>query len=121
MHNEHRKVSSVQNADISSTILYRNLAGHVLGKDPSEIDTINDLCVEMNHKYPWSYICRALGGIDTALWDLYGKIKQKPVCELLGGNCRPVPVYGSSMSRSITPAEEVQRFLLLRDEIGIQA
>jgi L-alanine-DL-glutamate epimerase-like enolase superfamily enzyme len=72
-------------------------------------------------KFPWSYVCRALSGIDTAIWDLYGKIKGKPVCELLGGKTAPFPVYGSSMRRDITPEEEASRLVRLRDTVGFKA
>ena len=102
-------------------ILHRNLAQKVLGKDPSNIDQITDQCIEENLKYPWSYVSRALGGIDTAIWDLYGQITGKPVCELLGGSVKPVRIYGSSMSRAIKPDAEVERMLRLRDEKGITA
>jgi L-alanine-DL-glutamate epimerase-like enolase superfamily enzyme len=64
---------------------------------------------------------RALGGIETAIRDLYGKIRRQPVCELLGGEVKPVRIYGSSMSRTIKPEEEVERFTRLRDEKGITA
>jgi L-alanine-DL-glutamate epimerase-like enolase superfamily enzyme len=111
---------STYNSDISSLILHRDIANRVLGKDPADIDEIVDTCIESNLKYPWSYICRALGGVDTAIWDLYGKIKQKPVCELLGGESKPFPVYGSSMSRSIKPEDELNRFLKMQDEKGIK-
>ncbi|MGW8316397.1 MAG: mandelate racemase/muconate lactonizing enzyme family protein [Bacteroidales bacterium] len=112
---------STYNSDIASTILHRNLAGLVLNQDPSRIDAIVDRCIERNLKYPWSYVNRALGGIDTALWDLYGRIAGKPVCELLGGASTPVRIYGSSMSRTTTPEQEVERMIRLRDEKGITA
>ena len=41
------------------------------------------------------------------------------MCELLGGEAKPFPVYGSSMSRTIKPDDENVRFLKLRDEQGI--
>ena len=112
---------STYNSDISADILHRNLAGRVLGMDPADIDGICDSCIEGNLKYPWSYVNRALGGIDTALWDLYGKMLDKPVFELLGGEAKPVRIYGSSMSRTITPGEELDRMMRLRDEKGITA
>jgi L-alanine-DL-glutamate epimerase-like enolase superfamily enzyme len=111
---------STYNSDISTLVLHRDIANRILGKDPANIDEIVDHCIESNLKYPWSYICRALGGVDTAIWDLYGKIKQKPVCELLGGETRSFPVYGSSMSRSIKPEDETERFLKAREEKGIK-
>lgn len=112
---------STYNSDIAAMVLHRNLAHLVLGRDPADIDDMVDRCIEANLKYPWSYVNRALGGIDTALWDLYGQIKEKPVCTLLGGTVKPVRIYGSSMSRSIQPEEELARMTRLRDEKGISA
>jgi L-alanine-DL-glutamate epimerase-like enolase superfamily enzyme len=62
-----------------------------------------------------------LSGVDTALWDLYGKIMGKPVCALLGGKTDPFPVYGSSMRRDIPPDDEAARLVKLRDERGFTA
>jgi len=50
-----------------------------------------------------SYRCRALAGLDTALWDLRGRLEGKPVVELLGGQPRTA-TYASSMRRDITPS-----------------
>jgi L-alanine-DL-glutamate epimerase-like enolase superfamily enzyme len=112
---------STYDADISAQVLHRKIASLVLGSDPADIDELADRCVESNLKFPWSYVLRALGGVETAIWDLYGKIRQQPVCELLGGEVKPVPVYGSSMSRSITAEDEIERFARLRDEKGIKS
>ena len=43
--------------------------------------------IDAQLKFPWSFLCRALAGVDTALWDLYGQITGKPVAVLLGGRC----------------------------------
>ncbi|MCW3094490.1 MAG: Mandelate racemase/muconate lactonizing enzyme C-terminal domain protein [Chthonomonadaceae bacterium] len=107
--------------DITAAVLHRQVARHVLGSDPSRIDALVDRCIDANMKFPWSYICRALAGIDTALWDLYGKIKNLPVCALLGGRTDPFPVYGSSMRRDISPEAEGARLARLRDEYGFTA
>jgi L-alanine-DL-glutamate epimerase-like enolase superfamily enzyme len=107
--------------DISATVLHRQVSGHVLGRDPSQIDALVDSVIDGNMKFPWSYVCRALAGIDTAIWDLYGKIKSKPVYALLGGKTNPFPVYGSSMRRDISPKDEADRLLRLRDERGYKA
>jgi L-alanine-DL-glutamate epimerase-like enolase superfamily enzyme len=106
--------------EISVMTLHRKIAPLVLGKDPADIDAIVDHCIDANHKFPWSFICRALGGVDTAIWDLYGRIKQKPVAELLGGKVRPLPAYGSSMSRTISPEDEAARLVKLRDTQGFR-
>jgi L-alanine-DL-glutamate epimerase-like enolase superfamily enzyme len=108
-------------ADISATVLHRMVAPQALGQDPAALDAIADRCIEANYKFPWSFVCRALAGLDTALWDLHGKTAGKSVCELLGGRPRPLPVYGSSMRRDIKPAEEAARLVRLRDELGYRA
>src|SRR4030042_1492596 len=109
------------NADISATVLHRQIAGYVLGKDPADIDAIADECIEENYKFPWSYVCRALAGVDTAIWDLHGKCEEKSVCEFLGGKHRSIIAYGSSMRRDIKPADEAERLVHLRDSKGFRA
>ena len=97
------------NADIAATVLHRQVAPYVLGKDASDLDALVDGVQEATYKFPGSYVCRALTGVDTAIWDLWGKLEGKSVCELLGGEPRPFPVYGSSMRRDITPQDEALR------------
>mgnify|MGYP001821609931 CR=1 FL=1 len=112
---------STYDADISATVLHRKVAGHFLGRDPADLSDIVDRCIEANYKYPWSYVCRALTGAETAVWDLLGKRAGKPVCVLIGGAPKSIPAYGSSMSREITPEEEAKRLVRLRDETGYRA
>jgi L-alanine-DL-glutamate epimerase-like enolase superfamily enzyme len=109
------------NADISAAVLHRQVAPHALGQDPLNIGVLADRILEIEFKFPGSYLRRALAGLDTALWDIRGKREGKSVCELLGGQPRPLPVYASSMRRDITPAEEAERFLRLRDAHGYTA
>jgi len=109
------------NADISATVLHRQIARHALGKDPADIDAIADECIEENYKFPWSYVCRALAGLDTAIWDLHGRREKRSVCELLGGKPRSIVAYGSSMRRDIKPADEAERLVRLRDTKGFRA
>ncbi|MBN1125224.1 MAG: mandelate racemase/muconate lactonizing enzyme family protein [Sedimentisphaerales bacterium] len=109
------------NADISAIVLHRNVAPLVIGKDPYDFGGISDLVRDRNLKYPWSYVCRALSGLDTALWDLRGKQENKSICELLGGTPGAIPVYGSSMSRKITAEEEARRMVALRESHGFRA
>ena len=59
--------------------------------------------LEAEHKYPGSYVCRALAGVDTALWDLRGRRAGVPVCELAGGARPSLDAYASSMRRDISP------------------
>jgi len=108
-------------ADITATVLHRKLARLALGADLGQFEEIADRCIEANYKFPWSFVCRALAGIDTAIWDLLGKRAGKSVCTLLGGAARPLAVYGSSMRRDIAPADEAARLKKLRDWLGFKA
>ena len=115
---------STYHSDISCTILHRQVAPWVLGRDVSDLTQLGDLfdhVFEKEHKFPGSYMCRAVCGVETALWDLHGKLEEKSVCELLGGTPRPLRVYASSMKRDISPQDEAERFARLRDEHGYDA
>jgi L-alanine-DL-glutamate epimerase-like enolase superfamily enzyme len=112
---------STYNADISCEVFHRQVARHALGTDALNFaDTLN-LIGEREHKYPGSYLRRAMTGLDTALLDLRGKLEGKPVASLLGGSPGKIRAYASSMKRDITPADEAARFLKLRDEFGFDA
>ncbi len=109
------------NADISAQVLHRQVAPFALGADPLAPSVLADRIIEGTYKFPGSYVCRALTGLDTALWDLRGKLEGKSVCELLGGQPRLFPVYGSSMRRDITPEDEAKRLTRLMREKGFRA
>ena len=109
------------NADISATVLHRQVAPNFLRRNADDLDVLVDQCIEANYKFPWSYVCRALAGVDTAIWDLRGKREGKSVSEFLGGKLRAIPAYGSSMRRDIKPAEEAERLARLRDAKGFRA
>lgn len=112
---------STYNADISCEIFHRQVAPHALGKDALDFSDTLLLINEREHKYPGSYLRRATAGLDTALWDLRGKVEGKPVVSLLGGKPGKLRTYASSMKRDITPENEARRFLRLRDELGFDA
>lgn len=112
---------STYNSDISSLVLHRQVAPYALGWDAFDLNGLVDIIPEKEHKFPGAYLRRAIGGVDTALWDLYGKREGKTVCELLGGTLRPLRVYASSMRRDITPEDEVERLKKLQDECGYDA
>ncbi len=109
------------NANLSALVLHQQVARHFLGADPSDIAGLTERAIEREYKFPWSFVCRAAGGIETALWDLRGRLEGKSVCELLGGTPRPIAAYGSSMRRDIQPDDEAERLARLRDERGYGA
>ncbi len=112
---------STYNADITAQVVHRQIAPWALGADALDIDRLVDIIPEREHKFPGSYLYRALGGLDTALWDLRGKLEGKSVCALLGGQPRPLRAYASSMKRDITPEAEAARFVDLRERFGFDA
>lgn len=112
---------STYHSDITCEVLHRQVAPWMLGQDTSDLDDLLDLVTEREHKFPGSYLRRAMGGVDTAIWDMRGKQAGQPVAALLGGSAGTIRAYASSMKRDITPADEAARLKRLRDEQGFDA
>ena len=113
--------TSTYNADITATVFHRQVAPWALGADAFDIDGLIERIQEREHKYPGSYRCRALAGLDTALWDLKGRLAGQPVVALLGGQSGKLRAYASSMKRDISPRDEADRLVRLRDTLGFTA
>ena len=92
-------------ATITSKIFHQQIAPHVIGKEFNNFTDLENLILEREHKFPGSYVLRALAGLDTALWDWLGRKEELPVTELIGGNIGKVPVYASSMKFSEVSAD----------------
>ena len=112
---------STYHADITAQIFHKQVAPWVLDKPWEDFNDIANLVLEKEHKFPGSYVLRAIAGLDTSLWDLKGKLENKPVTELIGGNTGSLKVYGSSMKRDISAIDEANRFKKLFQEKGIDA
>lgn len=108
-------------ADITAQVVHRQVAPYALGQDAFDIAHLMQIIPEREHKFPGSYLRRAMGGLDTALYDLRGKLEGKPVCELLGGTPGKIRAYASSMKRDITPQAEAKRLKKLQDQFGFDA
>ena len=112
---------STYNADIGSLVLHRQVAPWALGSPVDSLEEVLQTISEREYKFPGSYLCRAMAGLDTAVWDLRGKLAGKSVCALLGGTPGPLLVYASSMKRDISAADEARRFMALRERHGFEA
>jgi L-alanine-DL-glutamate epimerase-like enolase superfamily enzyme len=112
---------STYHADITCTVLHRQVAPWVLGRDATDLDDLMDWVTEREHKFPGSYLRRAMGGVDTAIWDMRGKRAGLPVTALIGGAPGRVRAYASSMRRDITPEDEAERLKRLAGEEGYTA
>ena len=110
--------TSTYNSEITAQVVHLQVAPHVLGMSGIDIPEVNRKVLEREHKFPGTYLYRALCGIDTALWDIKAKRAKQSVCQLIGGSPSSIPVYASSMQREITPEAEAQRFLKLKEENG---
>ena len=110
--------TSTYNSEITAQVVHLQVAPHVLGMSGIDIPEVNRKVLEREHKFPGTYLYRALCGIDTALWDIKAKRAKQSVCQLIGGSPSSIPVYASSMQREITPEAEAQRLLKLKEENG---
>ena len=112
---------STYNCDITATVFHRQIAPWALGRSVMDLDSLLREIPEREHKFSCSYLYRALSGLDTAIWDLRGRLEEKPVTVLLGGTPGRLRAYASSMRRDITPEDEAERLLRLRDAHGFDA
>ena len=74
------------NADITAEVLHRQVAPHALGMDPLDIGgRRRPACSTPSTSSPARTCAGRWPGVDTALWDLRGRLEGKGVSELLGG------------------------------------
>jgi L-alanine-DL-glutamate epimerase-like enolase superfamily enzyme len=112
--------------------------GHLLmGEDPVVPERLwTKLYNSMLHgnRRGWAVIC--IGAADVALWDIYGKMVNQPVFQLLGGSERsPHQIHSEAQRREVVPyctivsrdwdragvlAQQVERAVKLR-ELGFRA
>lgn len=107
-------------ADISQLVLHRQVAPLAIGKDETDF-TLSDSLINELHKFTGTYVCRAVAGIDTAMWDLKGKKAGKSVSALLGSQRSHVEMYYSSMVRDCPIEWEAERIARLKKERGYNA
>ncbi|GAB3611684.1 mandelate racemase/muconate lactonizing enzyme family protein [Humibacter ginsengisoli] len=109
-------------AETTVHVLHDLVAPFFLGRDVWDAEALVDEYLRATYKFPSSFLLRAVGGIETALWDIMARAAGEPVWRLLGGAARTsVPVYASSMIRTISPDEEAERIAALADEYGFRA
>ncbi len=81
----------------------------LVGQDPLAIEFLFHRMTSMMH--PHLPHIPSVGGIDIALWDLAGKILDRPVYQLLGGPFRKaIPMYSHGRVRDINDRGEWQAF-----------
>ena len=82
----------------------RALKELLVGCDPLDPDLWQRMYEGTDYVGRRGLVMHAIGGVDLALWDLRGKIKEKPVHALLGGAHRDrLPAYGTIYPIEHTP------------------
>jgi len=98
------------------------LAGLVIGRDPFDIEALVERMFISTYKMAGQGMAMAVSGIEIALWDIMGNACGQPIYKLLGGAYRKqIPMYASSMSREIGPADEAKRLAGLVEKHGFKA
>ena len=68
------------------------------GEDPTDLERLWEMMYGLTRWYGRKGAAMsALGGVDTALWDLRGKALGRPVWRLLGGSEATCPAYASGL------------------------
>jgi len=70
------------------TTLEQHLAPLLVGRDPQMVEDIWQEIFRGTYWRGGPVLMTALSAIDTALWDIKGKIAGQPLYQLLGGRCR---------------------------------
>lgn len=84
----------------------------VIGQDVFNIERIEENVMRKNYKISGQLLAMAYSGIEIALWDAKARFLKQPLYNLLGGKYRSeIPLYGSSMSRDLSPEEEASKLV----------
>jgi L-alanine-DL-glutamate epimerase-like enolase superfamily enzyme len=77
--------------------LHETVAPKIIGRDPLQIEAINATLSAYYLGWRSSGAeTRGNSAIDIALWDIFGKVHGKPVCDMLGGRSRDtIRVYNT--------------------------
>src|SRR3954451_6423570 len=81
-------------------IVEKHLARFLEGRDPAEYEKIWDQMYFATQYYGRKgLVVNAISGVDLALWDLIGKLREEPVHHLLGGAVRDELVFYATGAR----------------------
>ena len=70
--------------------IHDTLAGRLLGRNPLHIEAIHRDMLNLPMAQSSTGVeYRAASAVDIALWDIFGKVCDQPVHQMLGGLCRP--------------------------------
>lgn len=112
--------SSPNNTHLIRTFIETDMKDRIIGKDPFDNEPIWDELYWHNHDLgPAGALPYAIAGIDLALWDIKGKLLNKPVYKLLGGSYQnSFLTYGGFglYGGSVSVEEAIQKALNLAEK-----
>lgn len=86
--------------EIGAFIVEKHLARFVQGKSACQIEIIWDQMYHATLFYGRrGIVMNAISGVDLALWDLLGKLRQEPVYAMIGGPVREELIFYATGSR----------------------
>jgi L-alanine-DL-glutamate epimerase-like enolase superfamily enzyme len=98
------------------------VAPHFIGKDALDIESLVDRVYVANYKLSGQSLWCPLAYIEQSIFDLLGRLAEKPAGELMGGRIREeVPVYLSGSGRDLSAEEEVDIYVRGVEETGAKA
>jgi galactonate dehydratase len=125
-------------ASVVEAYLHDVVAPKLLGRDPLQIEARNR---DLSNYLGWGSSgveTRGNSAIDIALWDLFGKVHGRPICEMLGGKSREsIRIYNTcagyryirdAREQSVAnwhvgeqggPYEDLEGFLHRADELAL--
>ena len=90
--------SAYSHPDMVRCVVEGNLRDILIGDDPVEVEALWSKMYRITRWYGRKGAAMsALGAVDTALWDIRGKVLGQPIYELLGACRDRVPAYASAL------------------------
>lgn len=103
-------------------ILLRRVVPEFIGKDARDLETLIDDVYIKHYKMAGQAFWCPVAYVEQALFDVLGKVANKPVGALLGGIVRKeIPVYLSGSGRETTAEEEVDVYVRGVERTGANA
>ena len=82
-----------------ATFVDEFIAPTLIGLDPTNIESISRKLTTYTGALSSGVEMRAKSAVDIALWDIAGKVANKPIYQLLGGQTRSLPIYNTCAGR----------------------
>ena len=103
--------------------IHDTLAGRLLGRNPLHIEAIHREMVNLPMAQSSTGAeYRAASAVDIALWDIFGKVCNQPVHQMLGGLCRDrLRIYNTCAGYKYVRSHEHQAGLQLEPRRGRRA